>query len=274
MRTDLILDMTGKPGSRISIFDRFYEGLEYELVDLVYSDTPLRARVLDWPLNLPTIPLPEPDLDTASRNEVVFTGGMMGEMVAQDMGESMGPGTMNSGTAWFINGVAADEANHDMKPGLTLLRNKSHVIATTTNATAWHDPIHLHGHSFRVISRNGQPTPRREWQDTALVSPREKVEIAFVADNPGNWMFHCHVLEHQAAGRLTSPQAEGEAKMSNTLIALVLASILSGAAPAFAGERTSRSTRTRNAAAAKVMPAICRKRLRCHRQGRLTTFSP
>ncbi|WP_292526249.1 multicopper oxidase domain-containing protein [Mesorhizobium sp.] len=180
---------------------------------------------------------------------------------------------MNSGTAWFINGVAADEANHDMKPGLTLLRNKSHVIAMT-NATAWHDPIHLHGHSFRVISRNGQPTPRREWQDTALVSPREKVEIAFVADNPGNWMFHCHVLEHQAAGRLTSPQAEGEAKMSNTLIALVLASILSGAAPAFAGERTSRSTRTRNAAAAKVMPAICRKRLRCHRQGRRTTFSP
>lgn len=64
---------------------------------------------------------------------------------------------------------------------------------------------------------------QREWQDTALVSPREKVEIAFVADNPGNWMFHCHVLEHQAAGRLTSPQAEGEAKMSNTLIALVLA---------------------------------------------------
>lgn len=46
--------MTGKPGSRISIFERFYAGLEYELVDLVYSDTPLRARVPDWPLNLPT----------------------------------------------------------------------------------------------------------------------------------------------------------------------------------------------------------------------------
>ncbi|WP_292376395.1 hypothetical protein [Mesorhizobium sp.] len=86
--------MTGKPGSRLSIFDQFYEGLEYELVDLVYSDTPLRARVPDWPLTLPTIPLPEPDLDTASRNEVVFTGGMMGEMVAQDMGESMGPRMM------------------------------------------------------------------------------------------------------------------------------------------------------------------------------------
>ena len=35
-----------------------------------------------------------------------------------------------------------------------------------------------------------------------LLSPREKVEIAFVADNPGDWMFHCHVLEHQAGGMM------------------------------------------------------------------------
>ena len=98
----------------------------------------------------------------------------MGEMVAQDMGKSMGPGKpgstmddtnsmmggmmrmMNSSTAWFINGIAADEASHDMKPILTLEKDKSHVIAMT-NATAWHHPIHLHGHSFRVISRNGNP---------------------------------------------------------------------------------------------------------------------
>jgi FtsP/CotA-like multicopper oxidase with cupredoxin domain len=218
MRVDLILDMTGEVGSRAAIIDRFYEGLEYKLVDLAYSDTPLRERAPDWPLALPVNPLPEPDLETASRNEVVFTGGMMGEMVAQDMGESMGPGApggmmrdmkpmmgmmqaMNSGIAWFINGVAADEASHDMRPALTLARNKSHVIAMT-NATAWHHPIHLHGHSFRVISRNGQPTRHREWQDTVLLSPREKVEIAFVADNPGDWMFHCHVLEHQAGGMM------------------------------------------------------------------------
>ena len=220
MRVDLILDMIGDAGSRAAIMDRFYEGLEYKLVDFVYDGTPLRERAPDWPLALPANKLPEPDLATASRNEVVFNGGMMGEMVAQEMGESMGPGSpggmmggdmnsmmggmmrmMNSSTAWFINGVAADEASHDMKPMLTLERNKSHIIAMT-NATAWHHPIHLHGHSFRVISRNGQPTRHREWQDTVLISPREKVEIAFVADNPGDWMFHCHVLEHQAGGMM------------------------------------------------------------------------
>ena len=36
-----------------------------------------------------------------------------------------------------------------------------------------------------MISRNGRSTRHREWQDTVLISPREKVEIAFVADNPG-----------------------------------------------------------------------------------------
>ncbi|MCA1404296.1 multicopper oxidase family protein [Ensifer sp. IC3342] len=219
MRVDLNIDMNGNAGSRAAVTDRFYEDLEFRLVDLVYDATPLRERAPDWPFALPANPLPEPDVKRASRNEVVFTGGMMGEMVAQDMGESMGRGAsggmmghtssmmgemmrmMNSGAAWFINGVAADEASHDMKPMLTLAKDRSHVIAMT-NATAWHHPIHLHGHSFRVISRNGQRTRHQEWQDTVLVSPREKVEIAFVADNPGDWMFHCHILEHQAGGMM------------------------------------------------------------------------
>jgi len=63
-------------------------------------------------------------------------------------------------------------------------------------------PMHLHGHAFRVISRNVVPTRLREWQDTVLMSPREKVEVAFVADNLGDWMFHCHILEHQESGMM------------------------------------------------------------------------
>ena len=41
-----------------------------------------------------------------------------------------------------------------------------------------------------------------EWQDTALVAPRERTEIVFVADDSGDWMFHCHILECQAAGMM------------------------------------------------------------------------
>jgi FtsP/CotA-like multicopper oxidase with cupredoxin domain len=210
MRADLILDMTGRPGSRASVVDRFYRGNEYRLIDVVYEDTPLRETAPDWPVALPPNPIPEPDIANARRHEVIFNGGMMGGMIMSEMGGSMGDGgggmmgrgmmgMMHDQGIWFINGKAAE--GHVLDPMLTLARDRSHVIAMT-NATAWHHPIHLHGHSFRVIARNGQPTPHREWQDTVLMAPRERVEIAFVADNHGNWMFHCHILEHQASGMM------------------------------------------------------------------------
>ena len=44
----------------------------------------------------------------------------------------------------------------------------------------------------------------REWLDTVLMAPGERVAIAFVADNPGDWMFHCHILEHQLGGMMGS----------------------------------------------------------------------
>tara|TARA_R110001599_G_scaffold131202_1_gene306957 strand:- start:3551 stop:5050 length:1500 start_codon:yes stop_codon:yes gene_type:complete len=223
MRVDVVIDMIGGVNQRYTLTDTFYRGLKYRLVDLVYADTPLRERAPGWDMQLPANPLSEPDIQNAERHEVTFNGGMMGGMVMQEMGGSMGHDSMgsmgsmesmgsmmtmmHSGRIWFINGVAAE--GHIMDPMLTLHHGRSHIIAMT-NATAWHHPIHFHGHSFRVLSRNGRPTSHREWQDTVLMAPKERVEIAFVADNPGGWMFHCHILEHQAAGmmgviRVTEP---------------------------------------------------------------------
>ena len=210
MRADLILDVTAAPGATISVIDRFFAQDAYTLVDLTVAETPLRDTAPDWSMELPSNPLPEPDIARARRHEVTFTGGMMGGMVERQMGLSgesgmggmMSGGMMNrmhDGGIWFVNGVAAE--GHILDPMLTLERDASHVIPMT-NATAFHHPIHLHGHSFRVISRNGTPTAHREWQDTVLMAPRERVEIAFVADNPDDWMFHCHILEHQAGGMM------------------------------------------------------------------------
>lgn len=206
MRADLILDASATGGDRFTVIDRFYASLEYELLDLAYADEPMRQRAPDWPMELPANPLPEPDLAVAERHEITFQGGMMGGMVMRDMDIRVDPDRittmqrmMHNGKVWFINGVAAE--GHVMDPMLTLHQGRSYVLAMT-NATAWHHPIHLHGHSFRVIARNGAPTRHREWQDTVLMAPREQVKIAFVADNPGDWMFHCHILEHQAAGMM------------------------------------------------------------------------
>ena len=201
MRADIILDMTGKPGDSFSITDTFYRGLHFRLMNLVYEKEPLRARLLDTPLTLPANTMPEPDLARSQRHEVVFGGGMMGRMgMAMMGGRRVGMREMmHNGKAWAINGVAA--TGHVMDPLLILKRGRSYVLALN-NDTAWHHPIHLHGHSFRVISRNGQVTSHSEWQDTVLMAPRERVEITFVADNPGDWMFHCHILEHMAGGMM------------------------------------------------------------------------
>jgi FtsP/CotA-like multicopper oxidase with cupredoxin domain len=201
MRIDLIVDMTGKPGERYQIVDDFYRGLTYRVVDFAYGTAPVRERPLDTPIALAANSMPEPDIAAATRHEVTFNGGMMGQMMMRQRG--MGGGNMmemmHSGKIWFINGVAA--VGHMMEPMLTLERGKSYVLAMS-NETAWWHPMHLHGHAFRVISRNGAPTRYREWQDTVLMEPRERVEIAFVADNPGDWMFHCHILEHQESGMM------------------------------------------------------------------------
>jgi FtsP/CotA-like multicopper oxidase with cupredoxin domain len=201
MRVDLILDMAGRPGERFTVVDSFYKNREYRLLDLVYGPEQLRAQPLAPPAALASNSMPEPDIATAERHKIDFGGGMMGgAMMAMMDGRQMDMRElMHNGMAWAINGVAAK--GHVMDPLLTLARGRSYVLSMN-NDTAWHHPIHLHGHRFRVISRNGQPTRYREWQDTVLMNPRERVEIAFVADNPGDWMFHCHILEHMVGGMM------------------------------------------------------------------------
>lgn len=67
-------------------------------------------------------------------------------------------------------------------------------------------PMHLHGHSFQVVNGTG----RGPYKDTALVRPHmDRVAFDFLADNPGEWFFHCHNAYHMESGmaRLVSYQA-------------------------------------------------------------------
>lgn len=207
MRVDLLLTGSGALGQRYPVQDTFYPRSAYELLELVYAETPLRNEWPDNPVELPANPLAEPDLRAAQRHEIRFQGGMMGTLRQARMdGEQVDIRQMlHAGKAWAINGEVA--TGHVHEPILTLRRNRSYVLHLI-NDTAWHHPIHLHGHSFRVLSRNGKPTAHKEWQDTVLMSPREQVEIALVADNPGDWMFHCHILEHQLGGMMAVIRVE------------------------------------------------------------------
>ncbi len=64
-------------------------------------------------------------------------------------------------------------------------------------------PFHLHGFFFQVVDRDGQPPAFQSWEDTVNVPVNGRVRIAWIADDrPGEWMYHCHILEHHAAGMM------------------------------------------------------------------------
>jgi FtsP/CotA-like multicopper oxidase with cupredoxin domain len=63
--------------------------------------------------------------------------------------------------------------------------------------------FHEHGQKFIIISKNGEKIEDYAWKDTVMLGNRETVDIAFVAEEKGEWLFHCHILEHAEAGMLS-----------------------------------------------------------------------
>jgi FtsP/CotA-like multicopper oxidase with cupredoxin domain len=96
--------------------------------------------------------------------------------------------------------------------GVPFLGNKSipaHVgetqIWTITNKTKWTHPIHLHGFFFQLLDGHGQPVHPLVWKDTMNVPFEETRQfIVRFEDRPGNWMFHCHVLDHAEGGLMST----------------------------------------------------------------------
>lgn len=75
------------------------------------------------------------------------------------------------------------------------------VALSFVNKTMMMHPMHLHGHHFQIVGINGSAL-QGPIRDTALVPPMSTVDVAFDADNPGRWLFHCHNLYHMAAGMM------------------------------------------------------------------------
>ncbi len=92
---------------------------------------------------------------------------------------------------WSLNGqpLTEDDKIHIKKGEITRI--------TMNNLTMIHHPMHLHGHYFRVINKNGERSPLKH---TVSVPPMKKVTIEFYNEEYGDWFFHCHVLYHMMGG--------------------------------------------------------------------------
>ncbi len=107
-----------------------------------------------------------------------------------------------AGTFWTLDGKSWPDRDHKkLPPPLFSFRRGERVILDIDNSTSRAHPIHIHGHTMTVLSASLLPRPVHR-ADTVLVLPNERVTIGFVADNPGNWMIHCHVIEHQETGMM------------------------------------------------------------------------
>lgn len=99
---------------------------------------------------------------------------------------------------WSINGVAWNE---DVPP--LPLSEGERVELVLENKTRMPHPMHLHGHAFQVVEIDGKRF-HGAVRDSVLVTPGARLVIAFDANNPGWWAFHCHLLYHQKAGMFTT----------------------------------------------------------------------
>ena len=71
------------------------------------------------------------------------------------------------------------------------------------NETSQDHPFHLHGFFVQIVEENGERPPMLSWKDTVNVPRKQQVRIAWLPDDrPGEWMYHCHILEHHAMGMM------------------------------------------------------------------------
>lgn len=92
---------------------------------------------------------------------------------------------------WSLNGIPLSETDKIKIKGNQITR------ITLNNLTMMHHPMHLHGHFFRVINKNGEYSPLKH---TVNVPPMQEITIEFYGNEYGDWFFHCHILYHMMGG--------------------------------------------------------------------------
>lgn len=189
MRLDVALIAPQNAGAVIQVQNGKGK-LFFDFVTLKTVGEPVRGErtIPTLPLN----PIPQPDLASAESLDFVFE--WEGAVTpANEHGEA-------HQMFWTINRRGWDHSSEQSIPEpLAKLQLGRSYIFNLRNVTPHTHPIHLHGNTWTVLESNQRKiTPYHT--DTVLVRRNEKVKVAFVADNPGRWMYHCHVIEHMKTG--------------------------------------------------------------------------
>ena len=148
------------------------------------SDVPIFISSIEW----------EPARDVEA--QAVLANSMMMSSMASDPKADPKPGMgdamdrMDMVEYWCFNGKTYPAT----KP--ISVKTGDLVRVRFANLTNMAHPIHLHGHWFRLIAQDGSPLERPSIVNTMPVHPGQTIDIDFLANNPGVWPLHCHILSH------------------------------------------------------------------------------
>jgi FtsP/CotA-like multicopper oxidase with cupredoxin domain len=193
-RSDLIIDMTSEP-NHISLIELLVKNRPYPIAVFKYDEQIKREKLLDSSISLPLNPVNRIELPNSFEHIPLYIeGGAMGSMsAARYKGQDMSVRELiKYNQIWAFNGVAglSDSPSFKVKRGTA-------ISLDIENDNRWPHAFHVHGHHFKEDSNPDV------WRDTTLVQRQQKTSLKFIADNPGKWLIHCHMIEHQAGGMVT-----------------------------------------------------------------------
>ena len=189
-RLDLVVRMPDSEGTLIDLED-IRPSTPKTVARLRSVGSSLKRSLGDVP-PLAANPAPEPDLANATPIPLVLSA------TAEEAARDSICGSLGY-SFWAINKEPYPGDTPDPMAPLAEMKLGRTYLLNVENVTPHAHPIHIHGVNFKVVSSSTrQVLPLVS--DTYLILPDEKVHLAVVADNPGDWVFHCHIIEHQKTG--------------------------------------------------------------------------
>lgn len=182
-RVDVIVTPKGKAGTPLAVrgmlYNRGYGSVEYRSVEEVMMiEFTKEPPVVAKPVTV-TRAIPVPSIDGATPVDILLTL----------------PPMQNNKSEFQVNGVPFWKA----KPYTAALGEKQLWIVN--NDSDWDHPFHLHGFFFQIVDEAGKPVGPLAWKDTVNIPMKTTVRLLVTFDErPGEWMFHCHILDHADGG--------------------------------------------------------------------------
>ncbi len=187
------------PGNRVDFDLIVPEGLRGQTIRVVDRFTRSAHRIAEFAVGGEAVPTPEAAL--VPQPAVVPADLREPLQVFRLAARPGGP----FGIEWTINDRAyrheeEHHAAHEVAARLPLGRWARLRFANDSYRL---HPMHIHGLFFRVLARDGRPVEEGHWRDTVLLHPKQTIDVAALARDPGLWMMHCHILEHAESGMMT-----------------------------------------------------------------------